>query len=356
MKNLLEPKKPKPQLEILNRNSPYKHYVLGRNVHALSTLGHLRIDGVIDDFAPANSSWEGLPVQSIDQLDPKNSLALNCSLSIYPISAQKKLTNHLGKQVISFGELLRAKTDFPLPDFIAEMRESFRQNGKRWEWLYNTLEDEESKKTLLKILGFRLTGDLEHMNGFSVKFSDQYFDPIVQTTSNEIYVDCGGFDGDTALEFSKRYPHYKKIFVFEPSTANFTKAKTQLSHLERCQIEATGISDRHDILYFDAHSASASAVSQAGSTQITVDTLDSLVEDKTTFIKMDIEGWELPALKGATQHILRDHPKLAIAAYHKTNDFLDIPEFILGLRSDYRIYLRHYSEGWSESVLYFIPS
>jgi hypothetical protein len=27
----------------------------------------------------------------------------------------------------------------------------------------------------------------------------------------------------------------------------------------------------------------------------------------------------------------------------------------LGLRSDYQVLLRHYTEGWSETVMYFIP-
>ena len=352
---LLKPPEIKSPLEILNPNSPYKHYVLGRNAHALSAIKNLRIDGVIDDFAPLNSVWAGLPVCSMNQVD-SNSLVINCSLSISPLSAHDRLTKLIGERAITFGKILREQPSFPLPDFVAEMRNSLIQHGQQWEWLFNLLADDESKLNLLKILRFRLTGEISYMQGFTVQFANQYFDPIIQTTPQEIYVDCGGYDGDTALEFSKRYPHYSKIFVFEPSQENFLKAQKRLSNLKDCHIQAFGISDRADTLYFDAHSASASAVSKTGSTKIAVDTLDTLVQEKVTFIKMDIEGWELPALKGAAGHILKDHPKLAIAAYHQTNDFWEIPKFVLGLRSDYKVYLRHYSEGWSESVLYFIPS
>jgi hypothetical protein len=70
---------------------------------------------------------------------------------------------------------------------------------------------------------------------------------------------------------------------------------------------------------------------------------------------MDLEGWELNALRGASRHIREDHPKLAISVYHHPSDFWRIPEYVLGLRGAYDVHLRHYSEGWSETVMYFIP-
>jgi hypothetical protein len=70
---------------------------------------------------------------------------------------------------------------------------------------------------------------------------------------------------------------------------------------------------------------------------------------------MDLEGWELRALNGAKRHIVEDHPKLAVAVYHDAPDFWRAREYVANLRTDYTIYLRHYSEGWSETVMYFIP-
>ena len=89
--------------------------------------------------------------------------------------------------------------------------------------------------------------------------------------------------------------------------------------------------------------------------KIAVTTLDERIKEKVTFIKMDLEGWELKALQGAVRHIREDHPKLAIAVYHHPSDFWRIPEFVLSIRDDYDLYLRHYTEGWSETVMYFVP-
>jgi hypothetical protein len=116
-----------------------------------------------------------------------------------------------------------------------------------------------------------------------------------------------------------------------------------------------GVSDRAESLCFDDVSGSASAISGTGATRIDVVPIDAHIDTPVSFIKMDLEGWEMRALAGAAQHIRADHPTLAISVYHHPADFWKVHQFVTGLRSDYAIYLRHYSEGWSETVMYFIP-
>jgi len=96
-------------------------------------------------------------------------------------------------------------------------------------------------------------------------------------------------------------------------------------------------------------------LSEEGDIEISVDTLDDRVKDKITFLKMDIEGAEEMALRGAREHILRDHPKMAISCYHKADDLWKIPQQILAIRNDYSLYMRHYTDGFHETVVYFIP-
>jgi hypothetical protein len=74
------------------------------------------------------------------------------------------------------------------------------------------------------------------------------------------------------------------------------------------------------------------------------------------FIKMDIEGAELPALKGAVETIKKFKPQLAIAIYHNMEDFTAIPKWIKGLGLGYQLYLGHYTIHGEETVIFAKPS
>ncbi len=99
---------------------------------------------------------------------------------------------------------------------------------------------------------------------------------------------------------------------------------------------------------------SCSKISQDGDLEVNVIKLDDFFKthEPPTFIKMDIEGSELVALKGCTEIISKYKPKLAICVYHKPEDIFEIPEFILSLNSDYKMWLRHYTNLVNETVLY----
>ena len=67
---------------------------------------------------------------------------------------------------------------------------------------------------------------------------------------------------------------------------------------------------------------------------------------------MDIEGSELPALKGAVNIIKRNKPKLAICIYHSDSDMIDIAEWIHTVVPEYRLFVRQHSWEITETVLY----
>jgi len=77
-------------------------------------------------------------------------------------------------------------------------------------------------------------------------------------------------------------------------------------------------------------------------------------DEPVTYIKMDIEGAELNALKGAANTIKKNKPRLAICVYHKPEDILEIPVFLSELVPSYQFYLRHHSQYYIETVLYAV--
>jgi hypothetical protein len=70
-----------------------------------------------------------------------------------------------------------------------------------------------------------------------------------------------------------------------------------------------------------------------------LDSVDIEVHGKLC-IKMDIEGYELKALEGARETIMKYKPNLAICVYHKPNDIWEIPKYIKSINPEYSCILR----------------
>lgn len=332
-----------------------RRYLLGRNEDSAALAKVIDIDGFIDDFAEPGIVWNNKPVFRRDEI-PINAVIVNCVSCAKPITASKGIEKLRIAGMLAYADLCKMFPDrFCLPSFVLETRTDIRLNQARWESLSISLADDHSRQVLDDILKYRLTGDYGFMTAYSFRPKDQYFEDFLGLGANEVFVDGGGFDGDTTEEFCRRYPDYRKIYLFEPALNNIHKAKARLNGLRDIEFIQLGLSDSVGTLWFNPEAGSSSSVSATGSCQIDVTTLDQQVEGKVTFVKMDLEGWELKALEGSKRHILGDYPKLAIAVYHHPSHFWRIFEFVINLRQDYDVYLRHYTESWTETVMYFVP-
>lgn len=117
-----------------------------------------------------------------------------------------------------------------------------------------------------------------------------------------------------------------------------------------------GAWSKKERLYFSDENECGMITGKPSDIYIDCDSIDNMVDsdEKVTFIKMDIEGAELEALKGAVDTIKRCHPKLAICVYHKREDLITIPQFIKSIDKSYKLYLRAHYPYVSETVLYAI--
>lgn len=184
----------------------------------------------------------------------------------------------------------------------------------------------------------------------------QYFDlPDMRVEPDEIYIDGGCYDGETCVDFAKWCKYkYKKIIAFEPNELLHKKCINTFkrNNLKNIVFIPKGIYSEDRSFSFDNKGA-GSKISNKGSYNINVTSIDYVLNgEKATFIKLDIEGCELEALKGAKETIKKYHPKLAICIYHKPQDIYEIPQYILELCPDYKFYIRHYSNVELETILY----
>lgn len=187
-------------------------------------------------------------------------------------------------------------------------------------------------------------------------FGQQYFDLPELNLYDEFFVDAGAFDGWTTKYFLENFGNGHS-YVFEANPEQLDEIKQLLKGNPAAELFPFGCYDRDGTVQFavDMNNIAGSMVSEDCGKKVEVHRLDTILKDrKVTYIKMDIEGSELAALRGAEQIIREQRPKMAICVYHKPEDMWEIPKLILEYQPDYKLYLRHYSLYSTETVLYCI--
>jgi FkbM family methyltransferase len=256
---------------------------------------------------------------------------------------------------------------------------AYRQELKKAESLANYNDMIESKFMHFKLYKMNLTPI-----GKNIQF---YFSPlgvaidylleqyaykqngqvVVQAESGDTVLDIGGCWGDTALYFANKVGEKGKVYSFEfiPENINLFYKNIGLNpkHAAHIELIKQPVSDKSgQIVYFKDNGPGSQIkidpfAEQTGSTSTL--SIDDFVEkfsiDKVDFIKMDIEGAEPIALKGAINTIKKYRPKLAIAIYHSMSDFVNIPRWIHDLNLDYELHLAHYTIHEEETVIFANP-
>jgi FkbM family methyltransferase len=337
---------------LLASDNCVERFAIGKNDESLALSRAISLEGILDDFCKTDETWKGIPLFTCDSVD-KDAIVVNCSTSIAPVAVAQRLQQAGLKDVVPVFQVWQRNEAIPVAQFVQRQRDEIGNNLNNWERIYHSLSDPASKQTFDDVIRYRLTGDPAFMANYSVRLEEQYWEDFMDYRE-EVFVDAGGFDGDSTQIFTAKYPDYQQVHFFEPSSVNMAAAKVRLQGIRDICFYGLGLSDIKGTLSFDENAGSASSVASSGLETIDVDTLDRVVGTAVTSIKMDLEGWELKALQGSKNHIMSNKPKLAIAVYHDAPDMRLIYEFVMQTNPDYRVYLRHYTQGWSETVMYFV--
>lgn len=171
---------------------------------------------------------------------------------------------------------------------------------------------------------------------------NQFFSPILELSSEEVFFDVGALTGFHTVK-GKEY--FKEVHLFESKYFHDTIKKEMEGH----EIKNYSM---HDVFLQDVTKTDV-----INGIEENLETLDNylnhnLSEKNVTFMKIDLEGNELQALKGATETIKRNKPKLAIHLPCDLESMVAIPEFLKEIVPSYKLYLDHYSTNEKETVLY----
>lgn len=336
-----------------DKNYKVPKFIFGTNHDAIELAEQIDIDGFIDDLKP-DKEFAGKPViQSADI--PQNAMVVIVAL-MRPVTLHLKLKKLGIEHIHSIAFLRFSSLKLTEPWFWKGFDEDFSQNRAFYESFDENLGDANSIETFSNLINFRLTGDLKFLLSFTDRQHHQYFEPFLELKDGECFIDVGGFDGQTALEFVKRCPNYQSIHLFEPENKNMITAKKACDGINEIHFHDVGLSNKKQKLGIVSGGSTSRVVPKGeGDYDIQLDTLDNLLlNQKVTFIKMDIEGAEQNALLGGQEIIKKQKPNLAICVYHQGNDIRAIYQNIKMINPQYKIYLRHYTEGIVETVMFFI--
>lgn len=299
---------------------------------------------------------EGIPVESPEraiQLYPNATFVIaiwHPSRSEGMIDRVRQLRSLGASQVIAFPKLFGEYGDALLPHGFWERPEYYAQRAPDIDRA-RALLDGEGREEFDRQIQLRL-GEVA---GQVLNSGVQYF-PVFELGQNEVFVDCGAYDGDTIAQFRRATSdHFKNIVAFEPDPKNFTALQSAINGDPRISLQAFATGLRREKVRFTPGGTS-SRISSDGSCEINVTTLDEALGGLApTLIKLDIEGSEPDTLRGGWQTIAKYRPKIAVCLYHCPDHLWSIPLLLDEMLPNSRFTLRTYYADGYECVCYCTP-
>jgi FkbM family methyltransferase len=330
------------------------------------TLARLRKVGIEPiAFADNNSNIWNTTVDGLLVLSPQDAISKYAQSAIFVITVYTSgpvwdQLHSLGISAISFAELawmypaLTPHGSVEHPYKIFEQAQDVKKAFALWA-------DEDSQHEYIGQLQWRTSLDRSTLPHHLPQKEIYFVDDLVSRNNEEVFIDCGAFDGDSVQEFLNRHGSaFKKIIAIEPDPANGKAfiariAKLPAEFQNRIQIIPNATSAVRSTVTFNATGTAGSAIG-AGSYHVESIPLNELLaRENPTFIKMDIEGTEPDTLLGASQIIASRAPVLAICLYHAQEHLWQIPLLIQSLNKDYNFFLRRYADECWEIVCYAVP-
>jgi len=257
----------------------------------------------------------------------------------------------------------------------------FKKNADKIKTVYDSLADDISRDVYLKIIQSRITNSQVPE---ALVSNESYFilPPFLERSEKEVFVDLGAYVGDSIEQYiNKKIGVFGKIYAFEPDSLNFSALQYRSTRLKnewtlsekKLFLVNGGVGSKTERMYLspppspplvnlinNAENNTGSARFGANLNSDRTDGIEVMVyslddyfkEQKVSFIKADIESYELDMLHGAEAVIKRDKPLLAVCIYHNASDMYTIPLFIKELCSNYKIKIRHHTYNYAETVLY----
>lgn len=211
-----------------------------------------------------------------------------------------------------------------------------------------------------QLKGYGVSDDciIHSLIGYEYFLGDMYLaSGVMQPKKGDVFVDVGAFDMENTENFIKWNPEFEHVYAFEADPISYKNCLTK-NMGDKVDIYNKGVWSCKSQLSFESApngELGGSRINNNGEDLVETVSLDEFLGDKKIdIIKMDIEGAELEALKGAHDIICKNKPCLTISVYHKPEDIIELPLYVREINKDYKFYLRHHTFGAFDTVMYAI--
>jgi FkbM family methyltransferase len=305
------------------------------------------------------SVCEGIPVESPETAVRRYPRATFVIAIWHPTRAEgmmgriSQLKSLGASDIISFAALIKHYASYLLPHGFWERPAYYAEHSEEIRRV-RALLDPAGGQEFDRQMRLRL-GDVSDQ---VIDSGVQYFPKgVFQLSRNEVFVDCGAYDGDTIAEFRRETgDQFARIIAFEPDPKNFATLESFVNGDPRITLQPFAAGQRRETVRFTI-GGTGSRISSAGTCEVQTITLDEALRDVApTYMKFDIEGSEPDALEGGRETIARHRPKMGVCLYHAPDHLWTIPLRLNELLPNSRFTLRTYcGDGW-DCVCYCVPN
>ncbi|WP_404338893.1 FkbM family methyltransferase [Pseudoalteromonas mariniglutinosa] len=338
-------------------------YLFGATTEAEALIkihqeNNLELTAVIDNFY-SNDTFAGLPCIKLDDV-PSDALIVSAVTNSRPIDVNRLLEKHHFKYCDYFFFYRYSGFQCPKIDFWDGATNHWQKHKNEYAKVKSWFEDDESVNTFDAVVGFRNNYDLSYMKGFQFDITNMYIEPfLVPFQEHSVFFDLGAFDGSDSERFLRHCPT-GEAYLFEPIPSQVELLAAKYTNHAAIKVIPVAVGDTSKLVKFSLSGTSSKVVDNAESDeivavqQISMDEFCAENNVSPSYVKMDVEGVELDVLHGMADTILRCKPKLAISVYHRAEHLIAVPNYLKQLCPEYKFYLRHYTQGYSETVLFAV--
>ncbi len=256
---------------------------------------------------------------------------------------------------IAFSNVAR---NMGVPQYICNEREFgfFTHHGQQKDLLLPCIQKHVSRDKIKEIAYRHLDGDLEkYLDSFPIElyalypvkedlyWVDEKFDwiksyyikkglpwePHIEAKLKEYakpgatVLDIGGHIGTHTISLSRCVGPKGAVHVFEPQAKLFAEllVNTYLNNCENVYPHrvALGMEEKKAEIFHPCATNEGMATIGAGGESVSMKTIDSFNLNNISLVKIDIEGYEIEALKGGLKTILRNKPVMIIEVFRNSD-------------------------------------